>query len=426
MQGRDLLRRTSKQILPLRAWIDRLVSVGIVATDPDVVRRQRCVNVAAAAVVATSASHLIINAVYDLHGLIPVHAYNAFMIAALILIPRLHRFGENVAAIALAILVLFAHMFVIWAMGITSDLHIYYTSASALLLLFGVQNWRLFLVFFFLYVAVLLFVLNFAPVDGFVLPEEGSLRDLLSAQAIINTVTLNSLVLFYALMALRRAELQLQNQYERSEALVEAVMPVTVAERLKAGEERIADRIETLSVMFADIVDFTGTVHAMLPDEVVAYLDRLVRRFDALSTQFGVEKIKTIGDSYMAAAGFDGAAALGAIATGRLALAMIEAIGQEPPLGGRRLQMRIGIHSGTATAGVIGDTRFSYDVWGDAVNTASRMESYGMPGRIQVSEAFRALAADAFEFEARGTTDIKGIGVTTTYFLVRERTAVTT
>jgi adenylate cyclase len=124
-----------------------------------------------------------------------------------------------------------------------------------------------------------------------------------------------------------------------------------------------------------------------------------VRAFDKLAEQHGVEKIKTVGDSYMAAAGFDGRAADGAVAIGRFALAMLERQARQPPLGTRRLELRLGIHCGPATAGVIGDTRFSYDIWGDAVNIAARMESHGLPGRIQVSEAFRDLTGDRFAFE---------------------------
>ena len=162
--------------------------------------------------------------------------------------------------------------------------------------------------------------------------------------------------------------------------------------------------------MFADLVGFTEAAHHLPPEEVVDFLDRLVRAFDGLSERYGVDKIKTIGDSYMAAAGFDGRGREGAVAIGRLALAMLDAIGRQPPLGGRALQLRIGIHCGPATAGVIGDTRFSYDVWGDAVNTASRMESNGEPGRIHVSESFRALTPTRSNSRNAAPTELKGIG----------------
>jgi adenylate cyclase len=196
-------------------------------------------------------------------------------------------------------------------------------------------------------------------------------------------------------------------------------MPQAIAARLKSGREaRIADKIDMLSVMFADLAGFTAAAHDLSPEEVVDFLDRLVRALDELCERYEVDKIKTIGDSYMAAGGFDGRAVEGAVAVGRLSLAMMEVIDHQPPLGGHRLRLRVGIHCGPATAGVIGDTRFSYDVWGHAVNTASRMESYGEPGRIQVSEAFRELTKDAFVFEQRGATEIKGLGVTNTFFLV--------
>ena len=422
MQRRDLVRQEPERGLHLPPWLARLVSAGIVSTDKDVVRRQRCVNVAVFATVADSASHLIFNAVYDFQGLLPLHIYNAAMTVVPLFIPRLHRLGENTGAITLALLILVAHMFVVWAMGISSDLHVYYVLGGAFLIVVGPQNWRLFLVVFFLYLAALLFAMNFAPLDGIILPEARELRELLSNQAMVNAAVVIALIIFYALSGWRRDQLEVEHQYDRSEALIGAIMPAPIAERLKSGEERIADRIETLSVIFADLVGYTAAVHSLPPEEVVDFLDRLVRAFDGLSERYGVEKIKTIGDSYTAAAGFDGRGEQGAVAVGRLALAMLEVIGRQPPLGGRVPQLRIGIHCGPATAGVIGDTRFSYDVWGDAVNMAARMESNGRPGQIHVSESFHALTIDHFEFEERvGTTELKGIGAVRSYFLLREK-----
>jgi adenylate cyclase len=420
MQRRDLvIQEPKRRVLP--AWLERLLSQGIVSTDPDIVRRQRFVNVAAFVTAFDAFSHLIFNSVYDFQGLLPVHFYNVIMTVLPLLIPRLHRFGENVGAMTLALLVLVMHMFIVFAMGRNSDLHVYYTLVGTFILLFGVQHWRTFLIVLVLYLAALLFALHFAPYEGFISPDDVPLREMLSSQAMVNALVIFAFVLFYALSALRRTELQLQLQNDRSDALIGAVMPAPIADRLKSGEERIADRIETLSVMFADLVGFTESAHHLAPEEVVDFLDQLVRAFDGLSERFGVEKIKTIGDSYMAAAGFDGRGPEGAVAIGRLALAMLDAIGRQPPLGGRAPRLRIGIHCGPATAGVIGDTRFSYDVWGDAVNMAARMESNGEPGKIHVSESFRALTLDRFEFEDGGTADLKGIGTVRSYFLLREK-----
>ncbi len=416
---RDLVRREPKPGIRLPAWLERLVSVGIVSKDEQIIRRQRCVNVAAFATAATALSHLIMNSVHDFHGLLIVNVDNVLTLMAALLIPRLHRFGEHVAAVALVLLILTTHTFVVWSFGLSSQLQVYFTLAGAGLFLFGVQNWRLSLACISLFVVALLIVLNFAPVVGLVAPEDQEFRDVLSSQGMVSALVINAALLFYALTALNRAEVELQDQHERSEALIATIMPQSIAARLTSGREtRIADRIDMLSVMFADLVGFTTAARGLASEEVVDFLDGLVRTLDALCEQHGVEKIKTIGDSYMAAAGFDGRADEGAAAIGRFGLAMLAVIQDERPLGGRKLDVRIGIHCGPATAGVIGDTRFSYDVWGDAVNFAARMELHGLPGRIQVSEAFRDLTKEVFSFDERGVTEIKSIGTTKTFFLV--------
>jgi adenylate cyclase len=419
---RDLVGREPQHGIRLPAWLERVISLGIVAVDEQVVRRQRCVNVAAIVIAATALSHLVINSFHDLRALVPVNIENVCMLAAMLLVHRLHRFGANVGGVALVLMVLLGHIFVVWSFGLASELQVYFTLGGAMLLFFGVQNWRLFLSLFALYLLMLVVALNFAPVEGLAVPQDREFRELLSSQALINTMAINAAILFYALTALHRAEVELNDAHERSEALIATVMPPSIAARLKAGrEQRIADRIDQLSVMFADLAGFTEAARTLAPEQVVDFLDAFVRGLDALCERHRIEKIKTIGDSYMAAAGFRGDPAEGATAIGRFALATLDAVERAPPLGGRRLALRIGIHSGPATAGVIGDTRFSYDVWGDAVNVASRMESHGVPGRIHVSEAFRDRTADAFTFEARGATEIKSIGATKTFFLLAAR-----
>jgi adenylate cyclase len=414
----ELIRQQPKRGFHVPHWLERIASLGIVTKVPEIARRQRITNIATFAAAGNGLSHLVINALHDARGLLVVHIYNAVFALLALMIPRLHRYGENVAAVALATLVLLGTLLIVWLLGTASHLQLYFTEIGAMLLLVGTQNWKLFSVFLVLFVAALLITLDHAPVEGLIMPQDTGLRDMLTSQAMINVIAINAVIIFYAVAALRRAELELENEYVRSEALVTTMMPASIAARLKSGpDQRIADRIECLSILFADLVGFTTAAHDLPPDQVVAYLDDLVRTFDTLSGQHGTEKIKTIGDCYMAVAGLDGDGPGGARAIGHLALAMLEANAHRPTLGGKRMHLRVGLHCGPATAGVIGDTRFSYDVWGDAVNVAARMESHGVPDRIHVSETFRNMIDSAFAFEERGATDIKSIGVTRTFFL---------
>jgi adenylate cyclase len=419
---RELVRGERGQKFAFPGWLERLASVGIISADPQVVRRQRFANVVAYAAAANAASHLVINGLYAPRDLAIIHAYNATFAFAALLVPRLHRFGENVAACALATLILIGTLFVIWMLGRESQLHVYFTLAGVLLFMVGVENLRLFLGWFAVAFVALLASLHLAPAQGVLLPQDDALRDVLAAHAMINAIMINALTIFYALAALRRTEIELESQYARSSALVETVLPPSIADRLISGmEQRIADRVENLIVLFADLSGFTRAAHDLPPEEIIDYLDDFVRTFDELCVSHGAEKIKTIGDCYMAVGGLSGSASREAVAIGRLALAMLDAQAARRPLGRERLSLRIGIHVGSATAGIIGDTRFSYDVWGDAVNIASRMESHGVPGRVHVSEDFQLAAAAAFQFEPRGVTEIRGIGAARTYFLLGMR-----
>src|SRR5438270_11807503 len=232
---RNLVGREHKHGIRLPAWLERVVSVGIVSTDEQIIRRQRCVNVGAFAMIATAGSHLIMNSVHDFRGLLPVDADNLFMLAGAALVLRLHRFGEHVGAITLLLLILLGHTFIVWSFGLASELQVYFTLAGAILFFFGVPNWRLFLGFFLAFVIALVIALKFAPVDGLAIPWDRDFRDMLSTQAMINTIVINAALMFYSLRALHRAEIELEDQHERSEALIATVMPSSIAKRLKSG-----------------------------------------------------------------------------------------------------------------------------------------------------------------------------------------------
>src|SRR5262245_38034967 len=204
---RDLVSWTPKRGLHLPWWVERLVSIGIVSTDPDVVRRQRCVNVVVIATVGSTISHLVMHSLHNFRGLIVINIYNVFMTLVPLLIPRLHRYGENVGAITLSFLVVCGHSFVVWLLGLDSDLQVYFTMfPSVFLLLIGVQQWRMFLLFFVLCLAGLLALMNYAPADGLLIPQDEAFRELLSRQAMINTMAINAAIIFYALTVLQRAE----------------------------------------------------------------------------------------------------------------------------------------------------------------------------------------------------------------------------
>ena len=215
----------------------------------------------------------------------------------------------------------------------------------------------------------------------------------------------------------RTAELTAEKQ--TSERLLLNVLPAPVAERLKQGDGIIVDRFDQVSVLFADIVGFTALSQRTTPEELVTMLDDLFSRFDRLAEEHGLEKIKTIGDAYMVVAGVPQPRPDHADAIARMALDMIAVLRDYAAQHGTDLTIRVGVHTGSVVAGVIGRKKFIYDLWGDTVNTASRMESHGVPGKIHVTEATYELVRDRFELEPRGTVDIKGKGPMKTYLLVR-------
>ena len=219
----------------------------------------------------------------------------------------------------------------------------------------------------------------------------------------------------------RQRTKELVDEKQTSERLLLNVLPAPIADRLKNGESLIVDRFEAVSVLFADIVGFTAVAQRTSPVELVTMLNDLFSMFDKLAEQHGLEKIKTIGDAYMVVAGIPQPVADHAVAIAHMALDMIGVVEDYSRRTKTNLSIRVGIHTGSVVAGVIGTKKFIYDLWGDTVNTASRMESTGVPGRIQVTETTYKLLHDQFEFEERGPIEVKGKGPMPVFLLVRQR-----
>jgi adenylate cyclase len=215
---------------------------------------------------------------------------------------------------------------------------------------------------------------------------------------------------------------EIQLEREKSERLLLNILPASIAERLKHDPGIIADRFADVTVIFADIAGFTPLSAQISPEELVAVLDDVFTRFDTLAEKYGLEKIKTIGDAYMVVSGLPISRDDHAEAAAHMALEMRNAMhdvnrGREEPL-----HLRIGLHSGPVIAGVIGRMKFSYDLWGDTVNIASRMESHGVIDQIHVSPTTYEHLCDHYEFRAQGPTRIKGKGEMTTYLLEGQKT----
>ena len=211
---------------------------------------------------------------------------------------------------------------------------------------------------------------------------------------------------------------QRRDAQARADNLLLNILPQSIAERLKVETRTIADQFGSASILFADVVDFTPLAERLPPDRVVAVLDHLFSHFDVLAERHGLEKIKTIGDCYMVAAGVPSPRPDHACALALMALDMQAAMQTVDEVAHLGLELRVGINSGPVVAGVIGRKRFLYDLWGDAVNTASRMESHGTSGRIQITRATKELLDDEFVCEPRGTIPVKGKGEIETWYLV--------
>src|SRR3982751_4644231 len=214
------------------------------------------------------------------------------------------------------------------------------------------------------------------------------------------------------------------NKNKENESLLLNILPGPIAQRLKSGETTIADHYSEVTVLFADIVGFTSMSQIREPTEIVSLLNGIFTRFDEIATKHSIEKIKTVGDAYMAVAGLPNPDQDDSKRMVEMALEMLEAVELYGGQLGLPLAIRVGINSGPVAAGVIGTSKFIYDLWGDTVNMASRMESTGVPGRIQVTRSVYDHLHETFDLEARGLVHVKGKGDIESWLLLGELSMV--
>jgi len=385
-----------------------LLDIGIERCDPDDVRRVRTVNLLLLFAILFTTGYSLI---YLFLGVYPVIYFNLLMIVVQGLLlygvtKGFNRFaGLGLAAtmylqLAVITFVYFPH---------ESGIHYYYFAVISLSFLVTRGEDR-----FWLILVILASLFTFTVVE-YIRPTPVSMVELppavfskIHAASTLGTVFLILMVILVFYIETTRIQENLKKERDRSEGLLLNILPSHIAEKLKTDHEVIADNFTDSTVLFADMVGFSSLVSEKSPEWVVKMLNEYFRAFDTLVVKFGVEKIKTIGDAYMAVSGVPVPKANHAHAMIELAIEMLEscrAIGEE---NGYPVRLRIGINSGPVAAGVIGHRKFVYDIWGDTVNIASRMESNGIPDAIQISDSTYQIVHEQFRFKHRGKLQLKG------------------
>lgn len=368
-----------------------------------------------------------ISAFFGLQGLligleiwwIPI--VNLVSAAAFAVIPLLCRFGELVAPLAFFGVAYTTITIQCIQLGTGTGLQFYFVVAAAIMvIILGIDH---------ILLASALSALGAATVVllEFLVPENTGNQPswAFKTSFILTIVTAWILViatLWLALREIRRARLAMEAEYERSERLLANILPATIAERLKDPTRTvIADKYDDASVLFADIAGYTQRASDTTPSDLVRFLDRLYTDLDALVDRHGLEKVKTSGDSYMVVSGVPQPRPDHLEALACLALDMAEAVADLRDPRGREVPLRIGLAAGPVVAGVVGARKFFYDVWGDAVNVASRMETTDVEGRIQVPHDVYERLRSTYVLEPRGEVEVKGKGLMKTWYLVGRR-----
>lgn len=397
-------------------WLSRLSAYGTEGYPPHVRRRLKIMNVTAYVIALFTLVYAFQQMFLDFQTWKPVIIINFAMAIVALSVPFLHRFGELVGPMAILVSELVGIFILTSYVGRDTGLHMqYFAAPAAFFVILGLE--RLKLIVFAIVISIVLYLaawlLFIESAEGLVISPADVAS--LHVTAVATTFCVISIVLYYAFRLVEQAE-------AKTDALLHNILPGTIVNRLvESPDTTIANEFDEASVLFADIKGFVSLAKTLGPARTVALLNTIVRTFDDLADRWGVEKIKTIGDAYMAAAGLPVPAADHADRLAGMALDMImaaERISKEHDVG---IVLRIGIASGPVLAGVIGAKRLIYDVWGDTVNLASRLEGLSQPQGILVSELTRARLGSTYLLEPHGSIDVKGFGIIPTWLLKERR-----
>ncbi|QEM48383.1 adenylate/guanylate cyclase domain-containing protein [Mycolicibacterium grossiae] len=380
-------------------------------------RRQREVLVVTTRIGAALSAFFSVQQFFVVDGFTWLPIVNLVTAVAFLAIPRLHRFGDLVPPVAFLMVAYTSITLSAVYVGSGIGLQFYYlVAATIVVLILGIDHVGM-AAFWAILGAATVVALEMTVDHDTGLQPTWAFR----LGFVVNTLAAWVLVVatvWFALREIARAEDAMEVEFERSEALLANILPVAIAERLKdPAHSVIADKYDDASILFADIADYTAQASATTPADLVRFLDALYTEFDGLVDRHGLEKIKTSGDSYMVVSGVPEPRPDHLAALARCALDMADAVRGLTDSSGRAVHLRIGLACGPVVAGVVGARKFFYDVWGDAVNVASRMESTDEAGRIQVPQEVYDRLRDHFTFDERGDVDVKGKGVMHTWFL---------
>ena len=400
---------------PLR----RFAEFGTEGYGRDVRQRLQIVNVMALMIAVSSVIYACVFAVFGMEDYWPLIVVNLLLVAVALLAPLAHRIGDVAAAVLICIAEYVALFFFVRELGHGSGIQLNYIVVAAVAFaVCGMAHIRLVVGAVLVGLALHLATWFLYPPQAAHLTADPFLLHNLYVSSAATTFGIIALIVGYAFTKAERARAEADN-------LLANILPEPIADRLKSRPGmRVADAVPQASVLFSDLAGFTALSHDLGAARTVDILDRIVTAFDRLAAKCGVEKIKTIGDGYMAVAGVSRPQADHLERLARMALSLPAIVAELSEAEGVALSVRVGIAEGPVMAGVIGADKFSYDVWGETVNLASRLESHGLPGEIQVTARVREALRENYRFEPRGAIEVKGVGTLETWFLKEERGAV--